>query len=111
MVTVSSCAEFAAKRNSPYLKVLADTFHMNIEEVSIKGSLDDAADHIGAIHCADSNRLAPGMGHIDFQEVLKDISRYPFLQYLGVEVLPLPDSRGCAQKAIGTLNRVIGREK
>lgn len=111
MVTVESCAEFAEKRDSPYLKVLADTFHMNIEEVSLKGSLDTYAKHIGAIHCADSNRLAPGMGHVDFHEVLKDIGQYPYLQYLGVEVLPLPDSHTCAETAIHTLRRITHREK
>lgn len=106
MVTIESCADFVAKRNSPYLKVLADTFHMNIEEVSLRGSLDEHAIHIGAIHCADSNRLAPGMGHIDFEDVLKDINQYPYLQYLGIEVLPLPDSRSSAETAINTLRRI-----
>ncbi|NQT61025.1 MAG: sugar phosphate isomerase/epimerase [Bacteroidetes bacterium] len=101
--TVGSCAEFTAKRNSPYLKALADTFHMNLEEVSIEGSLDAAAPHIGVIHCADSNRLAPGMGHLDFKSILKNIKNYSSLRYLGVEVLPLPDSSICAETAMNTL--------
>lgn len=107
--TVGSCAEFAAKRNSPYLKVLGDTFHMNIEEVSIKESLDAVSPHLGVIHCADSNRLAPGMGHLDFVSILKNVEAYSSLRYLGVEVLPLPDSKTCAETGINTLNSIVKR--
>ncbi|MFA7670824.1 MAG: sugar phosphate isomerase/epimerase family protein [Sphaerochaetaceae bacterium] len=104
--TVDSCVEVAKKFKSEYLKVLGDSFHMNIEEISLKGALDEAAEYIGAIHCADSNRLAPGMGHVNFKEMLSDIEKYPYLIYLGVEVLPLPDSRASAETAIKTLHKI-----
>lgn len=38
------------------LKLLPDTFHMNIEEKSIEESLIEAKQYIGYIHFADSNR-------------------------------------------------------
>ena len=107
MNTVASCVNFAASRRSDYLRVLADTFHMNIEEVSIPIALSEAAEYIGVIHTADSNRLAPGNGHVNFLEVLQNIEQYPALQYLGVEVLPLPDSTTCARTAITTLKRIL----
>lgn len=106
MVTIGECVDFAKERGSQFLRVLADTFHMNIEEISIKGALDSAGEYLGAIHCADSNRLAPGMGHIDFQETLKSIDTYNSLAYLGVEVLPFPDSNTCARNAIELLNGI-----
>ncbi len=106
MLTLGSAVEFASKYNSRYLKVLGDTFHMNIEEISIKKALDDSNKFLGAIHCADSNRLAPGMGHVDFAEVLDKLDNYQSLQYLGVEVLPLPDSSTSAKKAIETIKKV-----
>ena len=106
--TVRSCNEFAEHRNSRSLKILPDTFHMNIEEVSMLQSLDDAAEQIGAIHCADSNRLAPGMGHIDFKSVMQHVGIYPNLKYIGVEVLPFPSSDECARTAIGTLKNCLG---
>ena len=81
--TVQSCLDFVRSRESDYLRILPDTFHMNIEEVSIRGSLDQAGEYIGAIHCADSNRLAPGMGHVDFSDALKGISGYENLSVPG----------------------------
>ena len=105
--TVQSCLDFVKERNSKYLKILPDTFHMNIEEASLKGALDAAAEYVGAIHCADSNRLAPGMGHVDFSAILKDLSPYTSLSYLGVEVLPLPDSTKCAKTGISTIRKCL----
>jgi sugar phosphate isomerase/epimerase len=107
MNTVDSCTEFITERNSSYLRVLGDTFHMNIEEVSINEALNRNAAYIGVIHTADSNRCAPGLGHINFPEVLRDIDKYPSLQYLGVEVLPIPDSSSCARSAIETLKGIV----
>lgn len=84
-------------------KILPDTFHMNIEERNIVETLAEFGEYVGALHCADSNRLAPGMGHIDFDSVLGIAKRLPNLRYLGVEVLPLPDSDECARCAIDTI--------
>ncbi|MCF7944764.1 MAG: sugar phosphate isomerase/epimerase [Spirochaetia bacterium] len=105
--TINACREFVKERDTEYIKILPDTFHMNIEEVSMLKSLDAAAEEIGAIHCADSNRLAPGMGHTNFQEILKHAGRYPGIKYLGIEVLPLPDSGSCAKTAIDTINGIV----
>ncbi len=107
--TVQSCLDFVKSRGSEYLKVLPDTFHMNIEEADLKKSLDNAGTHIGALHCADSNRLAPGMGHVDFPGLLKDLTAYKSLRYLGVEVLPLPDSRKCAETAMSTIRKCLAQ--
>jgi 5-keto-L-gluconate epimerase len=109
--TVGSCCEFAAERNSPHLRVLADSFHMNIEEVSMEGAIEAAGPLTGVIHCADSNRLAPGMGHTDFARLLEGCETLSGLLYLGVEVLPLPDSRTCADQAITTLKRILEQER
>ena len=45
---------------------MPDVFHMNIEDASIGGSLKAAKDVIAYVHFADSNRWAPGDGHLDF---------------------------------------------
>jgi sugar phosphate isomerase/epimerase len=46
--------------------VMADFFHMNIEEADIAASITAAVDRIVHVHVADSNRLQPGRGHLDF---------------------------------------------
>src|SRR5690606_35387614 len=65
---VNSCAQGAEildRLGYDNVKLTPDLFHMNIEEPSIEGSLRKDIDHIGYIHFADSNRHAPGRGHLD----------------------------------------------
>jgi sugar phosphate isomerase/epimerase len=52
----------------PNVRILLDTFHMNIEEASISAAVVQAAPFLGHLHIADSNRLAPGRGHFPFSE-------------------------------------------
>ncbi len=56
------------------LGMLLDTFHMNIEEPSISDSIRLAGDRMFHFHYADSNRLYPGCGHIDFQIIMETLS-------------------------------------
>ena len=44
------------------LKLLADTFHMNIEEADMGKAILTAGSRLAYVHFSDSNRLAPGMG-------------------------------------------------
>lgn len=48
------------------VKLLADLFHMNIEEADMAASLSQAGALVAHLHLADSSRLEPGTGHTDF---------------------------------------------
>ncbi len=48
------------------LLLLADAYHMNIEEADPAAALRAGGKAIGLYHAADSNRAAVGAGHIDF---------------------------------------------
>ncbi len=91
---------------SENLKLLPDTFHMNIEESSIEGSLIKARSYIKYIHFADSNRLAPGYGHIDFKSVLLTLSKIGYKGAIGIEILPKPDDYNAAKKSIEFLKSI-----
>lgn len=74
--TVGHAADLCQQVDSPRVQVMADLFHMNIEEVNIAGALREIGGHVGHVHLADSNRLLPGHGHTDFAapfRALKDI--------------------------------------
>lgn len=74
-----------AEQAGPDVKIMADFFHMNIEEADIAASIEAAGPHIVYVHVADSNRLQPGRGHLDFSPgfaALKDIG---YDGYLGIE--------------------------
>ena len=112
--TVEEGLNLVEKIGSPNLKLLPDTFHMNIEEPSIAESITRAGYKIGYIHFADSNRWAPGLGHLDFRSVLSALRKVGYTGPIGVEVLPKPDDLTAAKKAIQlikSLCREVGYER
>jgi len=68
--------------------VMGDTFHMNIEEDSIAEAIRRTGPTLNHVHLADSNRAAPGEGHIDFVPVLEALRDVDYGGYLSFELLP-----------------------
>ena len=99
--------DFIKRVDMPNLGLLADTFHMNIEEVSIYDSLKQAKDYITHIHVADSNRHAPGLGHLDFAKIVLTLREMEYRGYLSAEILPLPDQDSAAEMTINTLRQLM----
>lgn len=91
----------------PNLKLLADTFHMNIEEVDIIASLRLAGPNLGHLHLVDSNRQAPGHGHLDIKGVLQVLRDISYQGYLSFEILPLPNPQQAAEDAIHTVRDIL----
>ncbi len=79
--------------------LMPDLFHMNIEEDRIGKSIIRNAKHIKYIHFADSNRLAPGRGHIDFDEVFDALWQVWFDGWAAIEILPVPNPDQAAGQA------------
>jgi len=76
---------------------LIDTYHMNIEEASMEKAIEQAGQLLGHVHLVDSNRCAPGMGHIQFQPILETLMKIGYSGYLSGEFLPLPDDETAAR--------------
>ncbi|MCC6287037.1 MAG: sugar phosphate isomerase/epimerase [Chitinophagaceae bacterium] len=87
------------------VKLLADLFHMNIEEVSIAGSIEQYGEYIGHIHFADSNRMAIGFGHTAMDEIASAIKKINYKNYISAEIFPLPDSDIAAQQTINAFKK------
>ena len=85
----------------PCLQLLPDTFHMNIEARDMLISLSAVSKHIGYMHFSDSNRLAPGQGHINFPAVLKTLIENGYEGTITSEILPLPSDLEAMQQAAG----------
>lgn len=82
------------------LYLMLDTFHMNIEDVDICENLTLCKDYIRHIHFLDSNRLAPGMGHIDMFKVFETLKKINYDGYLCLEALPKPNNLVCAKNGM-----------
>lgn len=93
---VDECIEFVEKYGLDELGLLLDAFHMNIEDVSIEGSIKKAGKRLEHFHSPDSNRLAVGWGHLDYDNILKALDETGYGGYLMVEAFPKPDALSCA---------------
>lgn len=89
--TIDETLEFLARVGRKNAKVLADLFHMNIEEASWAASIAKAGALLGHVHFADSNRRAMGLGHTDFKAVVRLLRDAGYQGYLSAEIFPLPD--------------------
>ena len=86
----ASAKELIGRIGKPNLKMLVDTFHMNIEEPDIIESILRVREYISHVHFADSNRWAPGCGHIDFKKIVRALRRIKYRGAICAEILPKP---------------------
>ncbi|QOJ79497.1 sugar phosphate isomerase/epimerase [Infirmifilum lucidum] len=101
--TVSEGLDFIGRLDCGSVYLLLDTFHMNIEEPVIEDSIRAAGDRIGHFHVADSNRYAPGMGHLDFSSILAALHDTGYRGFVSAEVIVKPDFEAVAKLTLNTL--------
>jgi sugar phosphate isomerase/epimerase len=83
--TVASAGDLVRETGSPSVRILADTYHMNIEEDDPCAALRAAGDLLGAVHVSDSNRHQPGTGHVPFEAIVRTLRGIGFDGVLSVE--------------------------
>ena len=104
---LADAADFLDKAGIGPVKLLADLFHMNIEEPSLPQALRSVAKRLGHIHFADSNRQAIGWGHTDAAAVVRVLQELGYDGYLSAEILPLPDSSRAAAQATRAFRELV----
>jgi sugar phosphate isomerase/epimerase len=92
-------SELLAKVERSNLGLMPDVFHMNIEDARIGESLIRHAKLVRYVHLADSNRLAPGQGHLDFDDVFQGLEGAGFDGWASIEILPRPNPDTAAKQA------------
>ncbi len=90
----------------PAVKVVADTFHMNIEEDDPVAAITAAAPYLGHVQVSESNRLQPGTGHLDWPAVLGALAALGYDGYLAVECR----LRGDAAAAVRSIPAFLRRQ-
>lgn len=88
--TVGVAADLCRAADHPRIQLMADLFHMNIEEADIPASLRAVAPHLGHVHLADSQRRLPGHGHTDFVGAFRALREIDFDGWLALECMPTP---------------------
>ena len=92
--TLAEARALLKQVGSRKLGILADSFHMNIEEKDVGESLRKAGKQLWHVHLADSNRQAPGQGHFDFDALFRALHQIGYRGWVSGEYLPLPDPAG-----------------
>jgi sugar phosphate isomerase/epimerase len=83
--TLDQAVELCEAVGLPSVKVMADFFHMNIEELDLAASIRRAGSWIGHVQLADSSRLEPGTGHLDFAPAFRALAESGFDGCLALE--------------------------
>lgn len=86
--SVQDALSYAREVNSSHVKIMADTFHMNIEERDIPEAIRMAGNNLINVHIADSNRCSVGRGHINFKALIKALKEINYQYALTLEPLP-----------------------
>lgn len=97
--TLDEGALLLSKMKFSNIGLMPDVFHMNIEDDKIGDSLARNASYIKYVHFADSNRLAPGKGHIDYDDVFDGLKRAKYNGWASIEILPKPQADAAAYDA------------
>lgn len=88
--TAQELVSFLRTWELPHCLVHLDTFHMNIEEADPAQAIRTAGSLLGYFHAADSNRLPPGRGHIDFVGLFSALREVRYSGTISLECIPLP---------------------
>jgi sugar phosphate isomerase/epimerase len=105
--TLGDAAQLLTGAALQHVKILADLYHMNIEEPNLPDAIRAAGSRIGHVHFADSNRRAAGMGHTDFGPVVAALREIGYAGHLSAEVLPLPDPLAAARQTIESFRKCV----
>lgn len=83
--TLADAVSVVEEVGSPGVAVIADTYHMSIEEISIGDALRAAGPHVKHVQLGDSGRLEPGVGHYDWTETLDALDDIGYEGWLAME--------------------------
>ena len=98
----------------PGVALLADTFHMHIEETNSPASILNAAEIIKHVHVADNTRFEPGSGDIDFAAIINALLDTGYDGYLAYECSVsgenVEQKQAALERSIAFLKAAIAQE-
>jgi D-psicose/D-tagatose/L-ribulose 3-epimerase len=82
--TSAEAIAYVREVDSPNVRLMLDTFHLNIEEDQIGAAIVAAGDLLGHFHIGEANRMPPGRGHMPWNEVVSALRQ---INYQGAIVM------------------------
>ena len=90
---LNTCAEavqFVKEVDVPSVKVMLDTFHMNIEEDSMVSAIRQAGSLLGHFHVGENNRRLPGQGVLPWVEIGHALNEIGYNKAVVMEPFVMP---------------------
>ena len=96
--------------DSPYIKILFDIYHQQIQEGNLINNIRDYYDEIGYFQLADvPGRHEPGTGEINYRKVFKAIHELGFKGILGLELSP--SIKNEPEGSLAVFNSIVEADK
>ncbi|MFC5452093.1 sugar phosphate isomerase/epimerase family protein [Paenibacillus aestuarii] len=83
--TLADARKYIEDNNFKHVQIIADFYHMNIEEDEISAALHKNKDLVKHVHIADNHRFQPGSGSIDFKKHFDQLKKDGYTGYLTFE--------------------------
>jgi len=103
--TLGKAAAYLDEHELTNTRLLADLFHMNIEETNLSDCISEHISHIGHVHFADSNRNPAGYGHTNFEPIASALKNGGYSGFISAEAFPWPDPDLAAEQTIRTFKK------
>jgi D-psicose/D-tagatose/L-ribulose 3-epimerase len=88
--TSAQAVQYVEAVGSPNVKILLDTYHLNIEEDFIGEAIIYAGDKLGHFHIGENNRMPPGYGHIPWTEICAALRKIHYSGDVVMEPFVMP---------------------
>ncbi len=107
--TIAEAAERVRVLNRANVRLMVDTFHMNIEERDMTAPLLESADLLVHVHLSETNRNVLGTGHWDTRGFLATLARVRYGGYCSVGVYNTRQPRrACIARCMEVLRAACG---
>jgi D-psicose/D-tagatose/L-ribulose 3-epimerase len=87
-INLTTALQLVEEVNLPSVKMMADAFHMNIEERDEIAILKKIAPYLIHVHIADNTREAAGLGNTDFEAMIRTLIEINYQGPLTIEFMP-----------------------
>jgi sugar phosphate isomerase/epimerase len=109
LTRIEQAAQIIQQIGTGGILVMADFFHMNIEESNAPAAIEKVGGLIGHVHLADSQRKEPGSGSLDFLANFRALRKINFEGYMAFECGLTGPAEEALPRSISFLRECLGQ--
>jgi len=103
--------EQAQDRGNPWVHILPDTWHMNIEESNMEAAMIRHRGRFIGFHLSDNNRFLPGFGALDFKRIVGVLDALGYTGRVALEANIKTSFAEDVRKSMGYLAPILKKEE